>query len=114
MGYIMYSRMKFREQSAYCRIQYLRGIAFIPSAIKSDGRMVTDSFDHIFGVIHKHFRVVWVWAISRVCQPEVLPNHNSMTVASFEKFIVTGLSYPVSYHSKVHIGVISHSCIVFP
>jgi len=53
--------------------------------------------DHIFSIIHKQFRIIGIRTVGRIGQPEILPNHYPVTVASLIKFIIAGLAYMLFY-----------------
>ena len=75
--------------------------------------MVADSSDIIFEVINKHIRMDGIGAIGRIGEPEILPDHNSIGVASIIKCFVINLTHPISDHIKIHVLVIPDSCVVF-
>src|SRR5574344_2557430 len=60
----------------------------------------------------EHIDIVRIWTVSRVGKPEILPNHNSVTVASLVKFIVSSHSHPIADHSEMHICVVSHCDVI--
>ena len=105
--------MKLLNHCTQSSVDHWWRVTFIPPDINRQGRMITYSFDDVSRIINKHLRVIRIRSISRVCQPEVLPDHNAMTIACFEKFVITCLSDPVPYHVKIHIGMIRHRDIIF-
>ena len=74
--------------------------------------MIADTAYIVFGIGDKHFRIIRVWSVRRISQPEVLPNHNTVSVASFVKLFVTNHSYPVAHDVEVHVSMVSDGCIV--
>ena len=75
--------------------------------------MVPDASDHVFGILHEHVGVYGIGTVPGIGQPEILPDHDPVPVAGLVKFIVPDLSYPVSDHGKIHVGMIRDS-VVFP
>ena len=86
---------------------------FVTTAIDTDGSMVTDTLHIIFRVGNKHFGIVRIRTVSRIRQPEVLPNHDTVAVAGFIQFFITNHTHPVTHDCKVHIGMVSHRYIIF-
>src|SRR4030042_309817 len=104
--------MYLRKHGSQRRIYNFGRISLVPSAIKTNGRMIPYPFNEIFGVLHEHFGIIGIGTINRIGKPEILPHHNPVPVAGFEKLIIAGLPYPVTYHSEVHIGMICNGYIV--
>ena len=75
--------------------------------------MAADAFHVVFRVGDKQFRVIRIRSVSRVCQPEVLPDHNTMAVAGFIQLLVADHTDPVTHHREVHIRMISHRNVIF-
>src|SRR5664280_2502629 len=105
--------MKFMYHRTQCGVNYDGRVALVPSNINSHGRMVADTQDYISCIIDEHLGIFRIGTISGVCKAKILPDHNSMTVTSFKKLIISSLSDPVSDHIEVHIGMISDSNIIF-
>ena len=76
--------------------------------------MVANPFHEVIGILHEHCIVVRVGTVQRIRKPEILPDHNSVTVACVIECIVSGLTYPVSDHRKVHFFVITDGNVIFP
>jgi len=74
--------------------------------------MVTETFHIILSIGDKHLRIIRIGSVGRIRQPEILPDHDTMTVASLIQFLVADLSYPVTHHRKVHISMVSHGDVV--
>ena len=86
---------------------------FVTTAIDTDGSMVTDALHIIFRIGNKHFGIVRIRTVSRIRQPEVLPNHDTVAVAGFIQFFITNHTHPVTHDREVHIGMVSHRDIIF-
>ena len=76
--------------------------------------MIPDTLQIITSIGIEHLCIVRIGTIHRIGKAKILPDHNPMSVARFVELLVTNLSYPVSYHGKVHIRMISHRNIIFP
>ena len=112
-GYVMQIRMTFCYNATQCFVNHFRRKTFITSAIKADGSVVANPFHIVFGIVDEHLRVIRIGTVSRIGQPKVLPNHDSVPVASFIEFFVANHTYPVAHHRKVHVSMIGNRCLVF-
>ena len=63
-------------------------------------------------IVKEHLFVKRVGAVAGVGQPEVLPNHDAILVASLIKLFVASHAHPVTYHVKVHVAVILHGNVI--
>ena len=111
---VIQSGMFPRHQFTQIIIYFSRGISLVTSYINAYGRMIPDTLQIITSIGIEHLRIVRIGTIHRIGKPEILPDHNSMSVTCFIELPVTNLSYPVSYHGKVHVCMISHRNIIFP
>ena len=102
-----------KHQSTQIIIYSSRGISLVPSYINTYGRMIPDTLQIITSIGIEHLCIVRIGTIHRIGKPKILPDHNPMSVARFVELLVTNLSYPVSYHGKVHVCMISHRNIIF-
>ena len=75
--------------------------------------MISDAQHEVFHVLQEELVVVWFRAVPRIGQPEVLPHHDSMTIAGFVKRLIADLTDPVANHREIHLAVIAHGDIVF-
>ena len=111
-GDIMNARMILLHDATQCLVDLLGREALVTSAIDTDRGMVAETL-HIIGRIgDKHLGIVGIRTVSRVSQPEVLPNHDTMTVARLIQLLITNLTYPVTHHREVHIRMIIHGNVI--
>ena len=75
--------------------------------------MAADAAYVILGIGDEQVRIIRIGPVSRIGQPEVLPDHDTVTVASLIEFFIADHAHPVAQDVHVHIGMISDSCIVF-
>ena len=112
-GNIMDIRMVFLDDTAQRLVDLFGRKTFVTSAVKADRRMAANPFHIIFRIGDKHFRIIRIGSVGRVSQPEVLPDHDTVAVASLIKLLVADHADPVTHHRKVHIGMVSHGDIIF-
>ena len=74
--------------------------------------MTTDSTQVVLCITEEKHVIIRIRSISRISQPEVLPDHDAMTVAGLIETLVTNLSHPVANHRTVHILMITHGDII--
>ena len=108
----MNARMILLHDATQCLVDLLRREALVTSAIDTDRGMVAETL-HIIGRIgDKHLGIVGIWTVSRVSQPEVLPDHDTMTIARLIQLLITNLTDPVTHHREVHIRMIIHGNVI--
>ena len=112
-GDIMNVRMIFLDDTAQRLVDLFRRETFVTTAIKSDRRMAANPFYIIFRIGDKHFRIIRIRSVGRVSQPEVLPDHDTVAVASLIQLLVADHADPVTHHREVHIRMQSHSNVIF-
>ena len=100
------------HDATQCLVDLLRREALVTSAIDTDRGMVAETLYIISRIGDKHLRIVGIWTVSRVSQPEVLPNHDTMTVARLIQLLITNLTYPVTHHREVHIRMVIHGNVI--
>ena len=93
-------------------IQSCRRHAFVASAVKRDGRMTADLPHIIVRIVHEEFFVIRIRAVGRIGQPEILPDHDAVTVAGLIEFLIAGLPDPVAYHVEIEEFMIPHDYII--
>ena len=109
----MNARMLVLHDAAKGIGNVLRREAFVTSAVDTDGGVAADALHIVLGIGDEHIGIVWVGAVGRVGQPEVLPYHDAMAVAGFVQLFVANLSYPVTHHGEVHVGMMGYGYVVF-
>ena len=75
--------------------------------------MAPDSLDIVLCIVHEHRLVIRVRAVPRIGKPEVLPDHQAVTVAGFVKLLVADLAHPVAYHIAMHVLMVCYRNVVF-
>ena len=75
--------------------------------------MLTDAKHVVAGIFQEHRVVVGIRSIDGVGEPEILPNHDAVAVASLVKFAVARLSDPISDAIQVHFAMVAHRRVVF-
>ena len=75
--------------------------------------MRTHATGIVLSILQEKHIVIRIRSISGISQPEILPDHDTMTVAGFIESLIAHLTYPVAYHREVHIPMIPHGDIVF-
>ena len=85
---------------------------FVAPTVKSDACMRTHATGIVLSILQEKHIVIRIRSISRISQPEVLPYHDTMLIASLVESLVANLSYPVTNHGAVHLLVIPYSNIV--
>ncbi len=105
--------MQHGHDVAQSVINRLGRIALVAAAVDADAGMIADFQHKILGIVHKHYLIIGVGTIGRVCQPEVLPHHDAVAVTSLIEFLVAGHTHPVANHIIIHLLVVAHSSIKF-
>ena len=112
-GDIVDIRMVFLDDTAQRLVDLFGRETLVTSAVEADRSMAANPFYIVFRIGDKHFRVIRIGTVSRICQPEVLPDHDTVAVTGFIELLVTDHADPVTHHRKVHIGMVSHGDIIF-
>ena len=93
-------------------IDSLRWESLVTSYPDTNAGMTADTAQIILCIAQEQHIVVRIRSVGRVSQPEVLPYHDTMLIASLVESLVANLSYPVTNHGAVHLLVIPYSNIV--
>src|SRR3974377_2361598 len=75
--------------------------------------MIPDALHEILRVPQEQIIVGRIRAIDRICQPEILPDNDAVSVTGFEKLLVSCLADPVPDHREVHILMEAESDLIF-
>ena len=75
--------------------------------------MAADALHIVLGIGNKHCQVIRIGTVGRIGQPEILPDHDAISVAGIIQFFVANHAYPVAKHGEVHVCMISHGSLVF-
>ena len=71
---------------------------------------------HAQGVVacvgKEHVLILRVWSVAGVGEPEVLPHHDAIFVASLVELLVAGHAHPVANHVEVHVAVVTHGDVI--
>ena len=67
----------------------------------------------IFSICKEHPVVIRIRTICRICKPEVLPYHDTVTVASLVKLNIASLAHPVTHDCEIHVSMVVYGNIIF-
>ena len=88
--------------------------ALVASAVDDDRRILSDSLDKILCICQEHLIVGRVRTVCRVGKPEVLPYHDSVSVACLIELHVSCLAHPVAHDVEIHVSMVCHCDVIFP
>ena len=75
--------------------------------------MIADAQNQVLHILQEEIIVIRFGAVPWIGQPEILPHHNSMTVAGFIERFIADLPDPVTNHGEVHFAVVAYGDVVF-
>src|ERR1700760_1332003 len=100
--------MQLRQHRADTLLERLGRESLVASTVETDGGMIANAQHEIFHIVHKESVVVWYRAVRWIREPEVLPDHHPVPIASLVECFVPDLAHPVPDHGEVHLAVIAH------
>ena len=112
VGDIVHAGRERMHILAQLAVDGFRRESLVASAIEGDARMASDTPHVVFGIAQEEHVVVRVRTVGRVGKPEVLPYHDTVSVARLVESLVAHLSYPVANHVEVHVAMIPHGDVV--
>ena len=105
-------RAEVAHQHVECQSQPVRRITLIAATVERHRGIGAHLVHHVVGILEEHLLVFRIGAVVGICQPEVLPYHDAMTVAGLVEFLVAYLSHPVAHHVQVHVAVVAQGDVV--
>ena len=105
--------MVFLYDRAQTFVNFLWREAFISTAVDHQWRVASVLSEIIFSICKEHPVVIRIRTICRICKPEVLPYHDTVTVASLVKLNIASLAHPVTHDCEIHVSMVVYGNIIF-
>ncbi len=105
-------RVKAFDRTLQRALQRGRRKSLVAATVEGYRRVMPDVTDKVARVLHEHSLVVGVGPVPWVGEPEVLPYHDAVFVASVVEFLVANLPHPVADNVEVHVAVVAHGGVV--
>ena len=114
VGKINHSRSQLSHQFPKSLVKTGGRSSFIAATEQCNAGVIPYSPHIVVRIFQEHLLIVGFRAVNGICKPEILPHHNTVSVAGLIEFLVSDLPHPVADNIEVLSRFQSDSHVVLP